>query len=425
MLKQYLALIRNRNFRNLWLGQITSQIALNMLYFVLAIKVYQDTRSNAAVSYMILAFGIPSIIFGIVAGGIVDKCNKRSVLLLSNIIRVFILVLFYLFLNNIFLIYLFTVIISVITQFFIPAEAPSISFLVASDLLLTANSLFTVSFYVSTLMGFVLAGPFIKIFGPSNVYLFMAVLMGIASYFVYKLPNIGQQLDNIKNLVDFKTIRLNILEGIHYIFSHERVKQSLILMTFSQALIATLSVLAPGFADRILSIDLADASYLVMGPAAIGLILGAIWVGGYGMKYLKGTLILIGIIASGVTLLLLSLLTRAKAPSIVFFIKDSHFIISNLAVAIVLLLLMGFFNSLINVPSSTILQEDSESDIRGRVYGVLTSLTGGVSFLPVVFSGILADILGVGSALFILAIIILLIGFYQYLKRREVNNIIK
>ena len=425
MLKQYLDLIRNRHFRNLWLGQITSQIALNMLYFVLAIKVYQDTRSNAAVSYMILAFGIPSIIFGIVAGGIVDKCNKRTVLLMSNIVRVFILALFYLFLNNIFLIYLFTIIISIITQFFIPAEAPSISFLVSSDLLLTANSLFTVSFYVSTLMGFVLAGPFIKIFGTSNVYLFMAALMSLASYFVYKLPNIGQQLDNIKNLVDFKTIRANIQEGIHYIFSHQRVKQSLILMTFSQALIATLSVLAPGFADRILSIDLADASYIVMGPAAIGLILGAIWVGGYGMKYLKGTLILIGIIASGVTLLFLSLLTRAKTPSIVIFIRHNPFIISNLAVAVVLLLLMGFFNSLINVPSSTILQEDSESDIRGRVYGVLTSLTGGVSFLPVVFSGILADILGVGSALFILGIIILLIGFYQYLKRIEVNNIIK
>ena len=411
MLKQYRALIRNRNFRNLWLGQITSQIALNMLYFVLAIKVYQDTRSNAAVSYMILAFGIPSIIFGVIAGGIVDKCNKRTVLLLSNIIRVFILALFYFFLHNLFFIYLFTITISIITQFFIPAEAPSITYLVSSDLLLTANSLFTVSFYVSTLLGFVLAGPFIKLFGPSNVYLFMVFLMILASYFVYLLPNIGQKLDNVKSLVDFKAIRSNIQEGIHFIFTHQRVKQSLILMTFSQALIATLSVLAPGFADRILTIDLADSSYLVMGPAAVGLILGAIWVGGYGIKFLKGTIILIGIIATGMTLLILSLLTRAPG--------------SNLVVAILLLLLIGFFNSFINVPASTILQEDSESKVRGRVYGVLTSLTGGVSFLPVVFLGIMADILGVGSALLILGIIILLIGFYQYLKRTEVSNIIR
>ncbi len=425
MLKQYLALIRNRNFRNLWLSQITSQIALNMLYFVLAIKVYQDTRSNAAVSYMILAFGIPSIIFGVIAGGIVDKCNKRTVLLLSNIIRVFILALFYFFLNNILLIYLFTIIISIITQFFIPAEAPSISYLVSSDLLMTANSLFTVSFYVSTLLGFVLAGPFIKLFGPSNVYLFMVLLMILASYFVYLLPSIGQKLDNLKSFVDFKAIRLNIQEGVHFIFSHPRVKDSLILMTFSQALIATLSVLAPGFADRILTIDLADSSYLVMGPAAVGLILGAIWVGGYGVKFLKGTIILIGIIATGITLLILSLLTRAPAPSIVIYIKNQQFIISNLVVAVILLFLMGIFNSFINVPASTILQQDSESEVRGRVYGVLTSLTGGVSFLPVVFSGIMADILGVGSALFSLGIIILLMGFYQYLKRTEVSNIIR
>ncbi|OGG20384.1 hypothetical protein A3D03_06075 [Candidatus Gottesmanbacteria bacterium RIFCSPHIGHO2_02_FULL_40_13] len=411
MLKQYLALVQNRNFRNLWLGQITSQIALNMLYFVLAIKVYQDTRSNAAVSYMILAFGIPSIIFGVIAGGIVDKCNKRTVLLFSNIIRVFILALFYFFLNNLFLIYLFTIIISIITQFFIPAEAPSIFHLVSKELLMTANSLFTVSFYVSTLLGFVLAGPFIKLLGPSNVYLFMAFLMVLASYFVYLLPNIGQKLININSLVDFNAIRINIQEGIRFIFTHQRVKQSLILMTFSQAMIVTLSVLAPGFADRILTIDLADSSYLVMGPAAVGLILGAIWVGGYGVKLLKGTIIRIGIIATGICLLILSLLTRAPNP--------------NLMAAFILLMLIGMFNSFINVPASTILQEDSDSNVRGRVYGVLTSLTGGISFLPVVFSGIMADILGVGPALFILGIIILLIGFYQYLKQIEVSNIIK
>ena len=411
MLKQYLALVQNRNFRNLWLGQITSQIALNMLYFVLAIKVYQDTRSNAAVSYMILAFGIPSIIFGVIAGGIVDKCNKRTVLLFSNIIRVFILALFYFFLNNLFLIYLFTIIISIITQFFIPAEAPSIFHLVSKELLMTANSLFTVSFYVSTLLGFVLAGPFIKLLGPSNVYLFMAFLMILASYFVYLLPNIGQKLININSLVDFNAIRINIQEGIRFIFTHQRVKQSLILMTFSQAMIVTLSVLAPGFADRILTIDLADSSYLVMGPAAVGLILGAIWVGGYGVKLLKGTIIRIGIIATGICLLILSLLTRAPNP--------------NLMAAFILLMLIGMFNSFINVPASTILQEDSDSNVRGRVYGVLTSLTGGISFLPVVFSGIMADILGVGPALFILGIIILLIGFYQYLKQIEVSNIIK
>lgn len=411
MLKQYLALIRNRNFRNLWLGQITSQIALNMLYFVLAIKVYQDTRSNAAVSYMILAFGIPSIIFGVIAGGIVDKCNKRTVLLLSNIIRVFILALFYFFLNNLFIIYLLTIIISIITQFFIPAEAPSISYLVSSKMLMTANSLFTVSFYVSTLLGFVLAGPFIKLFGSSNVYLFMVFLMILASYFIYLLPNIGNKLDNIRSLVDFKAIRSNIQEGVHFIFTHQRVKQSLILMTFSQALIATLSVLAPGFADRILTIDLTDSSYLVLGPAAVGLILGAILVGGWGVKLLKGTIILTGIISTGISLIILSLLTGVPSP--------------NLVVAFILLLLIGMFNSFVNVPASTILQEDSDSNVRGRVYGVLTSLTGGVSFVPVVFSGIMADIIGVGSTLFILGIIILLIGFHQYLKRMEVNNIIK
>ena len=162
--------------------------------------------------------------------------------------------------------------------------------------------------------------------------------------------------------------------------------------------------MAPGFADRILIIELADVSLFVMGPAALGLIIGAFLVGIFAGKILKGSVILTGIIATGICLILISL----------FSISGNHGIIYPI---VFLLFILGLSNSFINVPTSTILQEETDKDLRGRVYGVLTSLTGGFSILPVLFSGLLADAIGIQKTLFIIGIIVFLSGIY-YLRKR-------
>ncbi|MBI3379242.1 MFS transporter [Candidatus Gottesmanbacteria bacterium] len=426
MLNSYISVIKNTNFRNIWLGQITSQISLNMLIFVLAIMVYQTTRSSTVVSLMLLCFAIPSVIFGVVAGGIVDFYDKRIVLLLCNISRVFIFIGFFLFANNILAIFILAILISISTQFFIPAEAPSIPNLVEPSQILTANSLFTISFYLSTVLGFILSGPMIRLFGETFVYLFMGSLMILATAFIYLLPSIKATKGKSKINITFSLFTDTTKEGLLFIRENIRVRQSLLLLTFSQALIATLAVLGPGFSDRILNIDLKDASYLIMGPAAIGLVLGAFWVGGFGNRYLKGTIILLGMWGVAFCLLLLSLLTKAGKPSIGLFIYFLHrrFVLNNLMMAIGLLFFLGIFNSFVSVPANAILQSDSDTKMQGRIYGVLTSLTGGVSILPGIFSGILADVAGVGRALSVIGVLVLISGIYHYLQRRKVNTTI-
>lgn len=405
----YINVLKNLHFRHLWLGQITSQISLNMLFFVLAIRVYSVTGSNTAVSFMLLSFGIPAVFFGIIAGGIVDYYDNRLVMLFSNITRAVLLFSFFIFESNLYMLYVLSVFVSIVTQLFIPAEAPSIPELVKSDEILTANSLFTISYYLSTVLGFLLAGPMIKILGHKNIYLFAMIVMIIASYFVFLLPKMkSKRVKTNSVLSPFFLLKL-ISDGISFIKSNIRIRQSLILMTFSQVLISTLSVLAPGFADRILAIDLSDASMFVMGPAALGLVGGALWVGAYGNKYLKGTIIMFGMVGSGFCLILMSLLSRSQLP--VDLIRNVYF-------AITLLLFLGFFNSIISVPANTILQEDSDEEIRGRVYGALTSLTGGVSLLPVVFSGMMADFMGVAKTLLIIGIIIEAASIYEFIRRR-------
>jgi MFS family permease len=409
MASSFSSVLQNTNFRKLWFAQITSQIALNMLIFVLGMKVYEETRSNAAVSFLLLTFNIPAIIFGVVAGGVVDHFDKRTVLIFCNLVRFILLVLFFIYFKNIGALLVLSVLISIITQLFIPAEGPSIVELTDKKELLSANSLFTISYFLSTIVGFIIAGPLVKIVGYRFTYLFMATLLFVATYLVFTLPKILPKKREGNFTFSFTFIGNTIDEGIKFIAGNKRVRESLILMTFGQVLIVTLTVLAPGFADKILTIDLTDASYLVMGPAAIGLVIGSLIIGKYGYKFLKGSIILAGIILSGIILFLLSLITRSSAQSI--------FMINNLYLAMILLFILGISNSFITVPANTIMQMDSDSDMRGRVYGVLTSLTGGVAFIPVIFSGMLADFLGISLTLMLLGLIVIVVGTIEYLKR--------
>ena len=323
-----------------------------------------------------------------------------------NFSRFLILLAYFIFYDNLLMLYVLSVAISIVTQLFIPAEGPSIPQLLSREYLLPANSLFTVSFYLTTILGSIAAGPSLGLLGSQPIYLILSAFMLLAYLFTSRLPQLAaeKQLSAPFNLI---SLARPILEGLIFIYRHKRIKQSLYLLTFSQALIATLAVLAPGFAHKILMTDITASSLLVLGPSALGLVSGAMLVGVCGRRFLRGSLILTGIVATGVSLILLSLFSSGANGVVLYFI-------------LFLLFIIGISNSLINVPSSTILQEETETRVRGRIYGVLTSLTGGFSILPVLFSGLLADIVGIANTLITIGIFVLGIGIFYVIQRHKI-----
>ena len=118
--------LREKSFFLLWLGQICTQISVNLFNFLLLLIVFSLTSSNTAVSGVVLAYTIPAIIFGIFAGVYVDRWPKKTVLYASNFIRAGLVVALSLFHESIAMIYLLSFFISIATQFFIPAETPMV-----------------------------------------------------------------------------------------------------------------------------------------------------------------------------------------------------------------------------------------------------------------------------------------------------------
>lgn len=398
----FLTVAKNRNFRNLWFAQIISQLAFNMMSFILALRIYQTTNSNTAVSILVLIIGIPSIFFGILAGTLVDRWDKRNVLVATNLLRMIFLLGFFASSETLIWVYLLVLAISITTQFFVPAEAPTIPRLVEAPLLLTANSLFTFTFYTSMIIGFIFAGPTLKIFGSQNAFLFLSACFALAALFVSRIPSEEKKEEKELIRAGIESVWKGFLSGVEFIRGRREIAASIFLLVASQVLTAALVSLTPGFAHKILQIEIEDASFIIMGPAVVGMVVGALLIGQFGRKFSKRTLTTMGIFLGGIFLLLLSAVV--KFP--------------NIPVAILSLAFLGVACSLVNVPANTVLQTDTPPALQGRVYGVLTSFIGGAAILPVVLTGVAADIFGVGKVISGIAGTIFLFGIYRVVKER-------
>src|SRR5579864_8498244 len=118
--------LKNRSFLLLWLAQLLSQIVFNAANYGVIAIVTAITHSTVLVGLAIVSFTLPAVPFSLLAGVYVDYLNKRLVLWVSNALRAVTtgLIVFALLGNPHVLIPLFflTFLISLVTQFFIPAE---------------------------------------------------------------------------------------------------------------------------------------------------------------------------------------------------------------------------------------------------------------------------------------------------------------
>jgi MFS family permease len=406
----YSKVLTIRPFRSLWVAQIFSQLAINTLLFVLGLRIYQNTGSNAAVSGLFLAYGIPSVLFGMVAGTAVDHLDKRRMLMYCDILRGVLVLLLLFVSSNIVLVYLVTFVNAVITQFYVPSEAPLIPKLIPSELLVPANSLFSFTFYSSLAVGTVLSGPLLRGFGPQWIFLFISALFFLAVWFESRLPSQASGVVGFTSIFRYKINHLvsrifeELFEGIQYVRKIPALLDSLLLLTGTQIIFAMLGTLGPGFADRVLRIDVRDASLFIVGPAVLGIIAGALWVGSFGYKLKPGRLIKLGVTGAGVILLLISLTVRIHVA---------------LPIAMVLFFFLGAANSLLDAPANSILQDEAKGSMRGRVYGMLTAAVGGVGILPVIIGGVLADVVGVERVILLLGLFILAYGIYRMKYNKE------
>lgn len=420
---QILRALAIRPFFFLVLAEIFSQIAVNMLYFVVIIVVFTISSSNTAVAGAILSFTIPQLLFGLLAGVYVDKWNKKKVLYASNFLRailVFVLVFFH---SNLMLIYILTFGISLVSQFFIPAETPMIPIVVKRPLLLSANAIFGMVIYSSIFIAYAISGPLVILLGHTFTFAALGVCFLFAAFFAtfIKVRTIRE-----RKLGDLDRFRISFADEtravINFFRKAKMIYQALFLLTLAQIIVLVLAAIGPGYAQQVLKIRVEEFPVYFVTPAVIGAALSAIVLGSYLHKHPKSRLTKIGLFLLGFSILILPYGSKVESRGFIQMLNSylpHAFDINILHIMVVMAFIMGIANSLIFIPSNTVLQEETSEQFRGKVYGALNTMVGFFSLLPILIVGGLSDIFGIKGVITGVGLAVLLIGVSSWIFNRR------
>lgn len=411
---------RVKPFLFLWLSEVFSQIAMNMANFILIIVAFKLSHANSAVSGIVLAFTIPSIILGLFAGVFVDRWNKKKVLFLTNILRMVLLILLALFHTNLVMVFLLAFLIAVVTQFFIPAETPMIPLLVKSELLLAANAYFGLGIYGSIVIAYALSGPFMFLFGETYVFAILAGMFCLAALFA-SLIKVPLERKQVAKREEFSQGIFAELKGAFSLIAKTReILHCLFLLALSQGLILLLAVIGPGYASQIVKINIDEFPLYFVTPAAVGMVVGAVLLVNIFHSFSKAKSATVGVFLSAVGILLLPMLSKVASQGFIDTVNTflpSVLRITTLHLMVVVSFILGFANALVFVPSNALLQEKTSDAFRGKMYGMLNMLIGMFSLFPIIIVGGLADLFGVGQVITSIGLILLIIGLSRLVFR--------
>lgn len=364
-------LFRNHAFVVMWLGQVFSQTADKLVFILIVEIVGTLTPSPTLMSGALAANTTPNMLFGAIAGVLVDRLDKRRVMIATNLGRVALVAVLGAWGTHAFaLTVLLSFLISCCAQPFIPAEAAAMPLVAGKELLLQANSLFATTMIASIVVAFTVGEPLAQWLGTRDACYVTSAAFAVSVaflYFVrYRYPD--QRADRNESFWQ------QLKDGFRFIGDTPAVRRTLVLQVCLFAMLAAMSVLAIVFAKQVLHTNF--SWFLAMAGAGLGL--GAWVVGHFGVSWNKDHVVTAGFAACG-----LALATLAATGA------------SSVAVAFVISAIMGLAASLVAVPLQTRLQELVGEDMRGKVFGAQNTLLNIATTLPLAGAGLLAERFGI------------------------------
>src|SRR5215470_120314 len=80
-------MFRNRNFALIWLGEFVSQFGNWLVQIVSSILVFKITHSALSVGLMLMMTALPGFFLGLIGGVIVDRFDRKRILITCEILR--------------------------------------------------------------------------------------------------------------------------------------------------------------------------------------------------------------------------------------------------------------------------------------------------------------------------------------------------
>ena len=372
----------NKNFFLLWQGQFVSAIGSQIHYIAVMLWIWDTTNSATFMGLVSAITGIIGVLLSPIGGAFADMHSRKVIIVISDLVNgiiicIFAAIAFFVTRVDIALAVLITVAIisAIMNSFFMPAINASIPDIVPGKKLAGANSMSQMATQTSQILGSGLAGLLYSLLGGPILFLFNGIsfiFSCISETFISIPQKLPEKSKSFKiKIAGFKN---DILEGFQFVWNMKGLRQLILLSAILSFFSAPIILFIPIFVEN----------YLHVGKEWVGFLISAYGFGNMAGFALAGFLTFSKRLRTA--LMIFAMLVEPALFGIMSFLGSPY-------VILILALTAGILSGFIAVYVTTLLQIVTPQAIRGRVFGVLTTLVGGLTPISLGLSGIAADLL--------------------------------
>ncbi|MFT4415770.1 MFS transporter [Fredinandcohnia humi] len=369
------------------LGDFIYLVAINLL-------VLEMTGSAAAVAGLWVVGPITSILINGWSGSIIDRSNKRKIMIITDIVRAIAVAAIPL-LPSIWAIYAMLFIISIAKSFFNPTSTTYITAMIPKEQRKTFNSFNSFISSGAFIIGPAIAGVLFMIGSIEMAIYLNAASFLVSAVIIAFLPSIdanqGQttQRLQLKSLVDDWKVVIGFGK-----------KEAFVMTVYSCFLVFNIFALALDSQEVVFSrqiIGLSEVEYsLLVSITGIGYTAGAFLV-----VVISRFLSIRHLIGIGLVML---------ATGYFIYSLSSSFVLAAFGFTI-----LGFFNAFSNTGFTTFYQNNVPLEIMGRVTSIVSVLQSIVSVVFLLFIGLMSDVLPMRYTIVTLSAISVVLANYVYI----------
>jgi MFS family permease len=358
----YLELLRrNRNFRQLWLGQVVSQMGDWFDTIALYTIVLNLTGSGRAVSLVLVARFLPSVVMGPASGVIADRFSRRSIMIMADVGRAAVVLGFLLVRSReqLWLVYVLTVIQLVFSTFFEPARTAALPSIVAPRDLIAANAISSATWSAMLTLGAAAGGLITGWVGTDAAFVLDSLTYLLSAVLIMSVRFPPRPAREKKRLTVGNALGLTqTLEGMSYVRKHPRVLALLMVKPawgVGGGILALLAV----FGEKIFPVGRSAATGIGVLYAARGI---GTAIGPFAARRLSGETRRHMQRAIGISFVIGGLFYMAFGGA------------TNFIFAVVVLATAHAGGSILWIFSTVLLQQSVEDNFRGRVFAAELAL---------------------------------------------------
>jgi len=417
----FIRLALDSSFSALWTGQLISLIGDRVHQVALAFLVLRATNSPIAVGLVFLVATLPNLVFGPIAGALVDRWDHREVMIVSDLLRAGVVLLIPIAaVTDLVLVYPLVFLVTTISIFFRPAKVAILPRIVADQDLIPANSALWIAETFADIGGFALAGLFVALLGSqlplafwvdAMTYVASAVL--IASIAVAPLRARARGLSRSEAEAAEAAAQVEattpgavpapsglrgfvgeMRDGWRFLRSDTILLANTLQAAVAQLMLGIFLALTPVYAqesiDR-LGFDGSAAYSFMEGAIGAGNLIGGFVIGLLGSRLALGRMVIVGYVATGLAVAALALS-------------------GNLYVAVGLAFGAGVGNLAFVIPSQTLVQRRTPPELMGRVLGLRFSIVFGSMTIAMGVGGVLGQVFGVAPVIGLFGLVTVVAG---------------